>query len=145
MTWSVSLGWLASSARALGEWWFTSTPSQSAVHGSATRDPLRAGVLARRLRFFRVTGWVTDIGGCIAGRAHPSEKNAAHIRNATIHRLCSAEVWIRWRSNRIIVAEWLARSKEFTSVSCHRFSRWFPKNGHSAYARRYPGRYTATG
>jgi hypothetical protein len=54
--------------------------------------------------------WVAEMGGCIAGCAHPLEESAANFRDASIHRLCSAEVWIRWRGNRIIVAAWMARS-----------------------------------
>jgi hypothetical protein len=43
------------------------------------------------LRFFRVGGWgwVTELGGCIAGCAHPFEKSAPEFRNARIHRLNS--------------------------------------------------------
>jgi hypothetical protein len=35
-TCSVVRGWHASGALAVGGWWFTSTPSQSVVHGSTT-------------------------------------------------------------------------------------------------------------
>ena len=42
------------------------------------------------LRFFSVTGWVAEIGGCLAGRAHPLEKSAANIWNVSMHRLYSS-------------------------------------------------------
>jgi len=60
-----------------GRWWFTSTPSQSAVHGSAASNPHQAGVPIAGLRFLRVAGWgwVAEIGCCIAGFAHPVEKS----------------------------------------------------------------------
>jgi hypothetical protein len=49
--------------------------------GRAASDPLRAGVLAMRLRFFCVAsgGWVAEIGCCIAGRAHPLEKSGSGL------------------------------------------------------------------
>jgi hypothetical protein len=57
-TWSVVRGWLARDALAVGGWWFTSTLSQSAVHGTAACDPLlRSGALAMGLRFLCVGGW----------------------------------------------------------------------------------------
>jgi hypothetical protein len=43
------------------------------------------------LRFSRVAGWgwVAEIGGCIAGCAHPFEESATNFRNASTHRLFS--------------------------------------------------------
>jgi hypothetical protein len=49
--------------------------------GRAASDPLRAGVLAMRLRFFCVAsgGWVAKMDGRVAGRAHPLEKSGSGL------------------------------------------------------------------
>jgi hypothetical protein len=46
----------------------------------------------------------------MSSSAHPLEKSSLGYVDTSIHRLCSAEVWIRWRGNNIIIAEWMARS-----------------------------------
>src|SRR5215204_5364877 len=38
-------------------------------------------------RFTNRGGWVAEMGGCIAGCAHPLEKSAADFGDASIHRL----------------------------------------------------------
>jgi hypothetical protein len=40
-----------------------------------------------------------------------------------------------------LLRRWLAPSKKFTGVSRLRLTLCFPRNGHVAYARRYPGLY----
>jgi hypothetical protein len=65
--------------------------SQSAVHGSPARDPLRAGVLLPGLRFFRVAGWgwVVENRDRVAECAHPFEKSTPGFKDASIHGLPS--------------------------------------------------------
>src|SRR5215211_7730552 len=46
-------------------------------------------------RIERQWGWVAEISGCIAGCAHPLEKSGLSFVDTSIHRLRSAEVWIR--------------------------------------------------
>ena len=60
------------------------------VHASAAGDPLRVGVLLPRLRSFRVAGWgwVAEIGGCIAGRAHAFEKSGPGFVDTRTYRFC---------------------------------------------------------
>jgi hypothetical protein len=83
-------GWLASGALAVSGWWFTSTPSQSAIHGSAASDPLRAGVPLAGLRSLCCgVGWVVEISGRVSECAHPFEKSATGFKNISIHRLPS--------------------------------------------------------
>jgi hypothetical protein len=42
-------------------------------------------------------GWVAEMGGRIAWRAHPLEKSAFNIKDISIHRLYpSAKVGVRW-------------------------------------------------
>jgi hypothetical protein len=45
------------------------------------------------LRFFCIAGWgwVAEIGGCIAGWAHPREKSGSDFVDASIHRLSPQE------------------------------------------------------
>jgi hypothetical protein len=47
------------------------------------------------LRFFRVGGWVAEIGSRIGGCAHPLEKSAANLKNASIHGLSSWQYILR--------------------------------------------------
>jgi hypothetical protein len=56
--------------------------------GSAASDPLQAGVLAMGLRFFRAEGWgwVAEIGGHIAGCAHPLGKSGSGFADTSKHR-----------------------------------------------------------
>jgi hypothetical protein len=65
--------------------------------GSVASDPLQAGALATGLRFFCIAGWgwVAEIGGRIAGSAHPLEKTATSFMNASIHRLFYWQVNLR--------------------------------------------------
>src|SRR5215207_2068530 len=89
-TLSVVVGWLASGALAVGGWWFTSTPSQSAIHGSAASDPLRAGVPLAGLRTLCCgVGWVAEYGGCISRCARHLEKSMPGFKNISIHRFLS--------------------------------------------------------
>jgi hypothetical protein len=73
--------------------------------GRAASDPLRAGVLAMGLRFFRVAGWgwVAEMGGRVAGCAHPLEKPALGFSDTSIHRLSSDKVWVWWWGSGIVV------------------------------------------
>ena len=43
----------------------------------------------------RSGGWVAEIGGRVAGRAHPAEKSDANFMNTSIHRLSYSQVNIR--------------------------------------------------
>ena len=102
-----------------------------------------------RLRSFRVAGWgwVAEIGGCIAGRAHPFGKSGLGFADTRTYRFRSAEVWIRWgvigskllRSMAPLVRRSLRVFPAFDSLCA------FPRNGHVAYARRYSSLYYARG
>src|SRR5215211_4186444 len=74
-----------------------STPGQSPAHGNAASNPLRAGgAPLPRLRFSCMggRGWVADIGGCIAGSAHPTEKSAPGFVAETIQP-AHVSLWLR--------------------------------------------------
>ena len=87
MTLSLMRVWPASGARERLGLWLTSTPSRSAVHGSAAGDLLRAGAPVIGLRFFCAAGWVAEIRGRLARCAHPLEKSAPGFEGTSIHRL----------------------------------------------------------
>ena len=100
--------------------------SESYCQGSGPSFVLRGGGRSRKLA-------VALLG------VHTPSKNLAPVSWIQGHIAC-ARLKCGFDGEGIgskLLRGWLARSKKFTSVSCHRLSQCFPRNGHGAYARRY--------